>query len=184
MLSYLGACKLHPSRYSRTWMAGTCRDRRWELTHRWVRATPSLTNFKGVHMYFMFTMDTSFYRWKLLSAHDICHLCQFNHLHARVRIISDTCLRKVNTLISMHICTCWSMHLLSHLLSWFSCLVILLAMTYKLAWMFKTKMQIQLTPTQSDARLNPVSTQCRATFASDETSFKCRCPDRRTQACF
>ena len=59
------------------------------------------------------------------------HVCNFH-------------LRKVNALISMRICTCWSMHLLSHLLSRFSCLVVLWAMTYKLAWMFKTKTQIRL----------------------------------------
>ena len=29
-------------------------------THQWVQAIPGLTIFKGVHMYFMFTMDTMF----------------------------------------------------------------------------------------------------------------------------
>ena len=54
--------------------------------------------FKVVHVYIMFTMDRS----KLLSACDICHLCQFTPLHARVKIISDVCatmrLRKVKYL--------------------------------------------------------------------------------------
>ena len=34
-----------------------------------------------------------FYRSKLQSACDSCHLCQFIHLHARVKIISHTCLQ-------------------------------------------------------------------------------------------
>ena len=33
------------------------------------------------------------YQSKLLSARDICHLCQFTPLHAKVKIISDTCLQ-------------------------------------------------------------------------------------------
>ena len=44
-------------------------------------------------MYFMFIMDTMFYRSQLLNACNTCHLCQFTHLHARVKIISDTCLQ-------------------------------------------------------------------------------------------
>ena len=53
------------------------------LTHRWVQVIPGLTNFKGGHMFFMFTMDTTFFQSKLLSAYsDICHLCQFTPLHA------------------------------------------------------------------------------------------------------
>ena len=54
-------------------------------------------------------------------------------------------LRKVNSLISMRICTCWSMHLLSHLLSRFNCPVWRQVVSlYKLNWMFKTKMRIRL----------------------------------------
>ena len=39
-------------KYSRTSSASS--------THRWVQVIPGLTIFKGVHMYFMFTMDTTF----------------------------------------------------------------------------------------------------------------------------
>ena len=48
-----------------------------------------------------------FYGSKLLSAHGICHLCQFTPLHARVKIISDMCLQ---------ICVCGSKYLDQHAL--------------------------------------------------------------------
>ena len=70
-------------------MAQTRRDRRFEEPHRWVREIPGMTVFKGVHMYW----TTRFYPSKLLSACDICHLCQFTPLHARGEIISNTCLQ-------------------------------------------------------------------------------------------
>ena len=63
-------------------------------------------------MYFMFTMDSTFLSIKVaISARDIFHLCQFTPLHARVKINKQHMfaimhLPKVNTLISLCICTC------------------------------------------------------------------------------
>ena len=77
---------------------------------------------------------------------------------------------KVNTLISMHICTCWSMHLLSHLLSRFSCPVCCFVSDDKQhlytnsPGCLNQRRRSDCTPAKSDAHLNPASTRCRATF--------------------
>ena len=118
-----------------------------------------------------------FYLSKLLSARDFCHLCQFTPLHARVKIIRDRFLQfssAESKYLDQHVLTtvftCWSMHLTSH----FSCLVVLWAMTYKLAWMFKTKMRIRLYShtvwCPSESMQHTVSGYYQP---ASETSFEC-----------
>ena len=84
-------------------------------THPCVRAIPSLTIFKLVHVYFMSSRTPRFLSPKV--AKRTWNLSLINNpLHARVKMISRMCkhmnLLKVNTFISMRICAGWSMHLL------------------------------------------------------------------------
>ena len=85
-------------------------------THPCVRAIPSLTNFKLIHVYSI-TSRTPCFFFSTKVAKRTWHLSLINNpLHARVKMISRMCkhmnLFKVNTFISMRICAGWSMHLL------------------------------------------------------------------------
>ena len=92
-------------------------------THPCVRAIPSLTIFKLVHVYSMSSRTSRLLSTKV--AKRTWHLSLIkNPMHPRDKMISRMCkhmnLLKVNTFISMRICAGWSMHLLSSKLNCFS----------------------------------------------------------------
>ena len=143
---------IRPSKkYSRTSLARTRRDVCASSTHPCVRAIPSLTIFKLVHVYSISSRTSRLLSTKV--AKRTWHLSLIkNPMHARDKMISGMCkhmnLLKVNTFISMRICTGWSMHLLSSKLNcssssgWmflFMCRYSLCSVVYRFLWNNKRK---------------------------------------------
>ena len=74
-------------------MAQTRRDRWCEFYPSMGSSDTLSDNFQGSSHVLYVYHGPRFYLSKLLSECDICHLCQFTPLDARVEIISDTCLQ-------------------------------------------------------------------------------------------
>ena len=127
-------------------------------TNRWVSGIPGLTIFKGVHMYFMFTMDT-------MHATSVMYvnlpLCTNSYNYKRHLFAIFICGKWIPwsawAYAQADQCICYQI-CYHDIVVWLPC-----------EWWhtnsrgcLKQRLGSDCTPTQSDAHLNPVSTRCLA----------------------